>query len=347
MRSRSLRVVAVCVALLSLMQGCRRDAGKSATAEGPRLAFISNNSFEFWTFAQKGAEKAGKDFGVIVEFKMPPNGKAEEQQQFIEDLLVKGVKGIAISPNDAKNMSGFLARVGKKVPLLTVDSDIPDESARRGYLGTHNYRAGQAVGDLVAKAVPGGGEIVIFVGTMDATNAVERRQGVLDFLAGLDQKEMTSMTPADATNLKVGKYTLLATRTDDKKPEACQQMCEDTLTKNPNVKAVIGLWAYNPPALLRAVEKMKSKAVIVGFDEDDDTLVGIKEGKIAGSVVQAPYEFGHLSMKILAGLAKGDEDALKKYPGIESGNRIFIPHRVINRDNVDVFRAEVKTLLGK
>lgn len=339
---RSLRVVLLGLSMVAVLTGCRRDA-----SDQPRIAFVSNNNFEFWTFAQKGAEAAGKEQGVIIEFKMPPNGKAEEQQKFIDDLVVKGVKGIAISPNDAKNMSGFLARISKQVPLLTVDNDIPDVSARRAYIGTHNYRAGRAAGELLAKALPEGGKFVIFVGSMDATNAIERRQGVLDALAGIDRKEMAQITPADARNLPVGKFTLVDTRTDSAKATVCQQQCEDAMTKNPDIAAVVGLWAYNPPALLRAAEKSGSKAVIVGFDEDDDTLVGIQQGKIFGTVVQDPFRFGKDSMTILAGVARGDKDVFKAYPEIEAENRIYIPYRIINKDNVEAFRADVKKILGK
>jgi len=337
---RSLRVALLGLSVF-VLAGCRRDGGE------PRVAFVSNNNYEFWTFAQKGAEAAAKEQGVIVEFKMPPNGKAEEQQKFIDDLVVKGVKGIAISPNDAKNMSDYLTRIGKQVPLLTVDNDIPDASGRRAYLGTHNYRAGRAAGELVAKAVPDGGKVVIFVGSMDATNAVERRQGVLDALAGIDQKEIGKITPADARNLKVGKFTLVDTRTDSAKATVCQQQCEDALTKYPDIAAVVGLWAYNPPALLRAVEKSEKKPAIIGFDEDDDTLVGIQEGKVFGTIVQDPYRFGKDSVTILAGIARGDKDVFKKYPQMEAENRIYIPFRIVDKGNVDAFRAEVKAILGK
>lgn len=334
---------ALALAVALLVSGCGRGSGKT------RVAFISNNNFEFWVFAQRGAEKAQADLGNIeVEFKMPAKGNAEEQQQIIEDLLLKGVKGIAISPNDAKNMSEFFKnKVSGKVALLTVDSDVPDPKVRRGYLGTHNYRAGRAVGELVAKAVPEGGKIAIFVGAMDVTNAVERRQGVLDFLAGIDSKEMSLVTPADTRGAKFGKYVLVDTRIDDRKPTACQEMAEDLLAKNPDVAAVVGLWAYNPPALLRAAEKMKSKTAIIGFDEDDETLGGIQSGKIFGTVVQSPFEFGNQSMRILAALAKGDEGVFKNYPGIDAEKRIYIDHRVIDQKNVEAFRAEVKTMLRK
>jgi len=338
MQSRSLYVVAICASLF-LSSGCGRQ-----TAAAP-LAFVSNNAHRFWTFAQKGTEAAAKETGVRADFKMPPNGKGEEQQQFIDDMLVKGLKGVAISPNDAANMSDYLAGVNKKVPVIAVDNDIPDVKARRCYIGTDNYLAGRAAGELVVKAAPAGGKIVIFVGSMDATNAVERRQGVLDVLASIDQKKIGKKTSNDP-NLTLGKYTLLDTRTDDTKEDFCQQRCEDALTKNPDVVAVVGLWEYNPPALLRAVKNTGSNAAIIGFDENADTLRGVKDGKIIGTVVQAPYKFGYDSMKILAGLIKQDESVLKSY-NPDADNRIYIPHQVITSENVDKFSAEVNKILGK
>jgi len=332
----------VLLTLIALLPGCRRDAGKT------RLAFISNNPHQFWTFAQRGTEKAAEELGIVAEFRMPPKGNAEEQQQIIDDLLVKGVQGIAISPNDSKNMVDFFRlKVGKHVPIITVDSDVPDATARRAYLGTHNYRAGRAVGELVQKHVPQGGKLVIFVGKMDVQNAVERRQGVLDYLANVKSDEIVDKTPADARNVSVGKFILLDTRTDGGSEAVSQEQAEDILTKNPDIDVMVGLWAYNPPAMLRAAEKLKSKAVIVGFDENEETLIGIKQGKIVGTVVQSPFEFGRQSMKILAALAKGDDSILKTYKGIDAQNRIYIDHRVITPENVDSFHEEVRKMLGK
>src|SRR5262249_21163353 len=149
-------------------------------------------------------------------FKKPAKGSAEEQQEIIEDLLVKGIQGIAISPNDSANMVDFFRRkVANRVPLVMVDNDVPDPKVRRAYVGTNNYRAGRAAGEMLAKAVPDGGKFVIFVGKMDAQNAIERRQGVLDYLADIKQEEIKDRTPADARDQKFGKYTLVDTRTDD------------------------------------------------------------------------------------------------------------------------------------
>jgi ribose transport system substrate-binding protein len=157
----------------------------------PKVAFVSNNAEQFWTFAERGAIKAAAEFGVQVVFKKPQDGSAKVQREIIQDLLTTGYKGIAVSPNDSKNQLNFFkTEVAPKVALVMTDNDLPDPSVRKCYIGTHNYRAGRDAGELVKKALPNGGEVAIFVGQMDASNAVERRQGVLDVLAGKDRKDI-------------------------------------------------------------------------------------------------------------------------------------------------------------
>src|SRR5262249_39480547 len=150
------------------------------------------------------------------------------------------------------------------------------------------YRAGRAAGKLVTEAAPKGGKIIIFVGKMDVQNAVERRQGVIDFLrdhgAGKkideDAAEIGELDDPEATDLKAGNYIVIKTQTDDVKRELCQQRAGQLLTRNKDVVCLIGLWEYNPPALIKAVESLEegqSKPAIVAFDENYETLDGIKD----------------------------------------------------------------------
>lgn len=340
------------VALLGAA-GCTRGDGKV------RLAFVTNNVHGFWTYAEKGTQQAAADVGASAEFRMPPRGTKEEQQQIIEDLLNTGVKGIAVSPNDAANSVDFFKKINRRVPVIMQDSDLPDPKARRCYIGTNNYRAGLAVGALVARACPKGGKIAIFVGKLDVQNAQERRQGVLDYLADptTQAKEMGKMTPADAAGLKLGSYVLVTTITDNADEAVCQDRAEDLLRTTPDLVCLIGLWEYNPPALIRAVRSSKeaAKPVVIGFDENFQTMDAIIAGDCYATVVQNPYEFGYQSIKILAGLAQGKDDVLKhlvdsktKEPlTIDDQNRIFVPHRVITRDNVETFYKELKQLKGQ
>ena len=146
------------------------------------IAFVSNNAEEFWTFAEAGAKVAAREQKVKLIFKKPKSGTVDEQSQTVKDLLGK-VKGIAVSVNDPKNQKDFLNEVAEKTNLITVDNDAPD-TKRICYIGTDNIKAGREVGKLVKEVMPGGGDIAIFVGKPDPINAIERRQGVLDELAG-------------------------------------------------------------------------------------------------------------------------------------------------------------------
>src|SRR5262249_25255817 len=133
------------VGLMLLLTGCRAS-GK------PKVAFVSNNAYEFWTFAQKGAEKAAAEEDVELDFKKPQEDKVEVQQEIIDSLISRGFKGVAVSPNDPDNtVSYYKKKVNPKIALVMADNDLPDSSARRCYVGTHNYRAGRGAGELVKK----------------------------------------------------------------------------------------------------------------------------------------------------------------------------------------------------
>ena len=322
----------VCALLLlpCALAGCGGGSAKSDNR--PTVAFVTNNPYEFWTIARRGTEKAAKEFDVNVEFQMPAGGTAPEQRAIIEDLVAKGVKGIAVSPNDAENQASFLNDIAARVPLVTQDSDLPAGSRRLCYIGTDNYEAGKAAGRLVRECLPKGGKIVIYVGRLEAQNARERRQGVLDALAG----------EANAKGPNFGSYTLIDTMTDEGNQEKCKANVEDTLTRYGTDAdlCLVGLWAYNPPAMLSAVKAagLAGKVRLVAFDENEETLQGVKDGAIFGTIVQQPFQFGYQAVRILAGLARDDRSVLPP------GEILYIPYREIKRDNVETFWDELKRL---
>ena len=81
------------------------------------------------------------------------------------------------------NQTEMVNGVADKLPLITIDSDAPD-SKRLFFLGTENYQAGRELGKLIKKSMPDGGKIMIYVGTIDQLNAIQRRDGLLDELSG-------------------------------------------------------------------------------------------------------------------------------------------------------------------
>ncbi|MBZ0173208.1 MAG: substrate-binding domain-containing protein, partial [Phycisphaerales bacterium] len=95
-------VVAACAAaVLAMAPGCGKPGGGAST-DTPRVAFVTNGIASFWTLAEAGAKAGAEEFGAEVDVRMPSSGIVD-QNRIIEDLLVKGVDGIAISPIDGVN----------------------------------------------------------------------------------------------------------------------------------------------------------------------------------------------------------------------------------------------------
>lgn len=273
------------IILTSLLNSC----GKKSSSGKVRLAFVTNASADFWAYAQAGVQKAESEFDDIeVEFKVG-DGTPAKQRELIEALLVRGVKGIAISPTNPSGQKEMLNEWAEKASLITVDSDAVD-SDRKFYLGTDNVAAGRKAGELLKEALPDGGKVMAFVGLGDQANAVERYQGLREAVEGTE-------------------IEILDLRTDEVDFGKARRNAEDTLTKHPDIAGMVGLWSYNAPLILEAVRDkgVLDKVKIIGFDEDPRTLKAIDAGEIHGTVVQKPYEFGYQAVVALRAMVVGGQ----------------------------------------
>lgn len=303
-----------------LLIGCG-DKSAGEPAKQLKLAFVTNNSSDFWTIAQKGVEKADAELeNVTVEFKMPADGTAAGQRTLVDDLLAKGIDGMAISPVSPKDQVDMINAAAKQVLVMTQDSDAPD-SDRACYVGTDNVAAGRQAGEELKKALPNGGKVMIFVGQADAQNAMDRISGLKEAVAGT-------------------KIEILDVRTDDTDRTRAKSNVADTLVKEPDIAALVGIWSYNGPAILSAVKDANKvgKVKIVCFDEENDTLAGVKDGSIEATIVQQPYEFGYQSIHMMAKVLGGDKAS------IPANKLNIIPTLVLHKDGVDAFKAKLDEL---
>ena len=313
------------------LAGCHSgDTGPSTPSTGApagggakvALAFVTNNPSDYWKICGKGVDAAAKEFGADVQFIEPADGSALTQKKDVDDLLTKGIKGIAISPKDPANQTAYLNTVAAQTNLLTSDSDAP-KSNRLCYIGTDNHAAGVMAGGLLKEALPNGGKVMLFVGAADAQNAQDRIAGIQDAVKG--------------TAIQI-----IGTRTDDADHARAKKNAADALVSTPDLAAEVGIWSYNGPAIYSAVKDAgkQGKIKIVAFDQEVDTMTGVKDGAIYGAVVQQPYQFGYQSIKILAQLAKGDKS------GIPASKLIIIPTQAIKKDNIDAYLVSQTKLMG-
>ena len=164
---------------------------------------------------------------------------------------------------------------------------------------------------------------------------------MIDCLLGREKNASRNDAPGQS---QIGtKYTVLATLTDQFDRAKGKANVEDMLTKYEGVDAMVGLFAYNPPLILEALKQAGriGEVKVIGFDEDEVTLQGIKNDSVYGTVVQDPYEYGKRSIEVLDALSKGNTSVIPENKFID------IPARQIRKNNVDVFWSDLNSKLGK
>jgi ribose transport system substrate-binding protein len=165
---------------------------------------------------------------------------------------------------------------------------------------------------------------MVFVGTRDAQNARERFQGLQEVLTG--------------SNIQI-----LDVRTDNTDRVRAKSNAADTLVNVPDIAGLVGLWSYNGPAIVSAVKEANKvdKVKIIAFDEEDETLRGIKDGAIYATVVQQPFEFGYQSIALMEKYLNGDKSV------VPAGKQIFVPTLAIKKADVDAFTQKINQLRGR
>ena len=162
-----------------------------------------------------------------------------------------------------------------------------------------------------------------FVGNTGADNAVER-------IAGF--KEV-----AGPKNIE-----LIDVRTDDHDQTRARANVDDTLVAHPEVNCMVGFYSYNPPKIYESLQAngKLGQITVIAFDADPITLGAVKDGSFAGTVVQQPDEWAYQGSKMIAAFLNGDKSV------VPANTIDIIPGKIIDKENVDAFSADVKAKLN-
>ena len=286
--------------------------------EKQSMAFVVNAASDFWKLAEAGVNAAQAELpGYTTQFRYPAQGTAALQNALMDDLVAAGTDAIMISSVDPKTSIDAFNRIAAQVPLFTTDSDNP-ASDRIAYLGSSNTLAGVQAGEIAVASLDEGSKCMGFVGFLGADNAVER-------IAGFRQA-------IDGHGIE-----LVDVRGDDVDFARARSNVDDVLAAMPEINCMVGFYSYNPPKIYEALQASGKlgEVTVIAFDEDPITLGAVREGSFAGTVVQDPYQWGYQGMHLMAKFLEGDKSE------IPADGLIIVPTKVIDKDNVDAFEADL------
>jgi ribose transport system substrate-binding protein len=312
------------------------DAALKAALAGKDLsklneAMVVNVAVDYWNAGKAGFRKGLSDLGVKGTYQAPANGRLDQQLSIIQTLRGQGISGLSVSAIDPTAIKAPISSANKAgIPVLAIDSPLPKEDGAALYLGTPNYQAGQKAGEAMKQALGGKGQVVILVGSLTTSNAVERIQGFEDALKGTDIKVAQKLSDGmDASKALSNAQTAIQT--------------------NPNVNGLYGVYSYDGPSAAQAVQAAgkSGRVKIVSDDSDPQTLKFVQSGVIQATVLQQPYQQGYTGAYLLAALKVLGKDATLKIvqPYLESdGTTLSSGVGLVTRDNLAAYQDKLKQL---
>ena len=224
----------------------------------------------FWIDGRMGLEGAGRELGVKTKFLGPVEYDAAQQLKIMDELIVTKPAGIMVFPADQHALIDPMKRaMDRGIPVVCVNSDVADPSARYGFIGPNNRGVGRTGGEIAAKLLNGKGKVAIM--TVPGIEVHESRTaGYKDALA-----KYPGIKIVDIVN-------------DKSDPAYGMTVATGLVQSNPDLDMIIGTDATAGSAIARALKEMgrAGKIKVVAMDRDDDMLPYIKDGTISATLAQ-------------------------------------------------------------
>jgi len=288
--ARPHRLLAIAVAAPLVLAACTTGGGESGGngsggsrgggAENGDLAFsvITHGSAgdAFWDVVQNGAEAAGEDLGVSVDYQS--DGDPQRQVQLIDAAVNRDVDGIVVSmANPDALQDAVEAAVAAGIPVVTINSggERSTEFGAIGHVGQDEAIAGQGAGRQLAAA--GAAKVLCVVHEAGNIGLEQRCSGASEGLG-------SAVTPLQV---------------DINDLQGAQSTITSQLQSDPDIDAVLTLNSAVAALAVAAAENAGSEAQVATFDLNQDVIRGIQDGEIAFAVDQQQYEQGYLPIVLL------------------------------------------------
>jgi D-allose transport system substrate-binding protein len=247
-------------------------------------AIIKTEANEFWQAMAQGYRDAAERYGVTVEVgSVATEGDLSQQLALLESYVDLGYDALFVSPIAPTNLSSALAQATEMgIPIINVDEQIPADVAREAGIDiemrivSNNYMAGQLAGQYVLDHVEAGTQVAILEGIAGNVSGQDRRDGFFDTVSGT--LEVVASQPADWDRSKA------------------LDVATNILQSNPDVKAI---YAANDTMALGAVQAVRAaglegEVIVLGTDAIPEALDAVRDGSMAGTVAQFPYEMAFI-----------------------------------------------------
>lgn len=313
---KKLLIITFALIAIIAISSCKKNNGNAQKT----IAVIPKGvSHSFWLTVKAGAEAAGKDLKVDIDWKGPAQEtQIAEQISYVEDAINRGVDAIVLAPSHGDSLVKIVEKAqAKGIPVTIFDSGLNSQNYV-SYVSTDNRQGGVAAAMRMGEKLGGKGKVAVIGVKKGSVSTDERENGFIETIK--------SKFPG----IQVVQH-LYGEASATKSLDAAQNI----LTAHTDLN---GIFASNESSTVGTVSAIKQrnlagKVILVGFDSTPDLVRGVKEGLIDSLVIQNPYKMGYESVKTV----------VDKLNGKTPEKRIDTGVKLMTKDNVDT--PEIQQLI--
>lgn len=291
-----LSLVVTGLMMAGVLAGCTpKDQKAAEPAKSKKIGMvISTQNNPFFVSMKEGAEKKAKELGYELVVLDSSNDAAKERSN-VEDLVQKGVAALIINPTDSDAVVNAVGVANTaKIPVLTVDRKSNGGEVV-SHVASDNVKGGEMAAKFILDKLNGKANIVELQGIPGASATRDRGQG---FHKGVDGKDGVKVVASQAADFDRQKGL---------------NVMENIIQATPNFDAI---FAHNDEMALGAAKALKAankKAIIVGFDGNDDAKKAVESGDMSATIAQQPGLMGAMAVDNAVKVVKG-ETVAKEIP---------------------------------
>jgi ribose transport system substrate-binding protein len=314
MNKRNPAVLISLFALLALVpllfvSACNRGAANNSQKV---IAVIPKGvSHSFWLSVKAGADAAGRDLNVKIDWKgAPQETDIATQINIVEDAINRQVDGIVLAPSHGDSLVPKVQQANRQgIPVTIFDSGISTDNYL-SYVSTDNREGGAVAARRMGEKLGGKGKVAI-LGVKKGSVSTDERE------AGFEATIKEQFPGIQIAQFLYGEANAIKSL----------QAAEDILTAHPDLK---GMFASNESSTVGAVSAIRQrnlagKVVLVGFDATPNLVSNVKEGAIDSLVLQNPFKMGYEGVKTI----------VDKLSGKEPPKRIDTGVKLLTKENMD------------
>lgn len=312
---------------LAGLPACRTRSDRKVVGLIPKFT-----SDPYFIAANQGAQEAGKELELTIQYNGPVDANVTAQANIIERMVRSGVDALAVCANDPDALAPALLHAASRgVKVCTWDADVRAD-ARQVFLNQTSFAAvGDAIVDAMVAEAGTTGDFLLLLGSLTATNMIA--------WSGKIKERLARQYPA---------MHIKAELDVNEDIEKAKNVTLNYLRANPGTRGVFAVDGISAIGGAEAIEQLslRGKVAITGIGVPSSIRPYIKSGTVKAAVLWNPVDIGYGAIYI----AKAQLDGtLNPTSGHVAAGRLgalsFVsqdvvllgPPLVFTKDNIDQY----------